>query len=383
MSLRLKRLIQNSALLSFSVVLTVLLLEFAVRVVAPQQLIAGRPDIWVPADSIGYNRRALIETTINTGERTVTLRTDGNGFRIAANRGAGPDRDSAQSRILLMGDSFVEALQVEREKSLGGLLERALADSLGRNVSVDVAGVGGWNPPQYLIATREALRARRYAFEIVVVYLGNDIAEDVRIGSLPPRAPTRRREFSFPRQFSWSAIVTSILAPLNDYAERSSHLAVLIKSRTEVLRMRLGLSYLELPEEIRRVNATKPRWDVAADILSDIRREGAEAGVPVIFVIIPAHYQVDSTWMGRYESAFGLERSAVDVWQPNQLLTAALRQRNVEILDPSSKLVQAVFDGRGHPYGKVDVHLSERGHRLLTESLLNPALTALRGRSPH
>src|SRR5256714_14878773 len=85
------------------------LAELLVRLAAPQQLIVKRPDIWQPVDTLGWNHRPNVSTTINTGERTIHLYTDRDGFRVGR---AG--RVEAKRRILLLGDSFMEARSEER-----------------------------------------------------------------------------------------------------------------------------------------------------------------------------------------------------------------------------------------------------------------------------
>ena len=112
--------------------------EVLVRVLAPQQLVVKRPDIWQAVDTLGWAHRADVRTTINTGERTVRVFTDRDGFRV----GAG-GRVEGKKRILLLGDSFMEAFQVEYEQSFAGLLEARLGATLGETVAVRNAGVGG------------------------------------------------------------------------------------------------------------------------------------------------------------------------------------------------------------------------------------------------
>src|SRR6266480_6773533 len=58
------------------------LAEWLVRRVAPQQLILLRPDVWQPADSLGWVNQPNVNTMINTGDRTVRLMTDRDGFRV-------------------------------------------------------------------------------------------------------------------------------------------------------------------------------------------------------------------------------------------------------------------------------------------------------------
>src|SRR5690348_12662319 len=52
------------------------LAELLVRLVAPQQLIVRRPDIWEAVDTLGWVHRPDVNTTVNTGERAVHVYTD-------------------------------------------------------------------------------------------------------------------------------------------------------------------------------------------------------------------------------------------------------------------------------------------------------------------
>ena len=105
------------------------------RIVAPQPLVQIRPDIWMPVDGLGYQLAPNLDTTINTGEGSVRLLTDEKGHRIGLQ---GPP--NGERKILAVGDSFLEGLQVEYEElvttRLGGLLEgHAATPRIDRNAS--------------------------------------------------------------------------------------------------------------------------------------------------------------------------------------------------------------------------------------------------------
>ena len=115
--------LMTAGLMGGSLVVALVLAELLVRQVAPQQLIIIRPGVWQPADSVGYVFRSNLDTEINTGERTVGLSTDDAGFRVGSNGRADGDR-----HLLLIGDSFMAALQVSYEQSLAGLMEEEVVD---------------------------------------------------------------------------------------------------------------------------------------------------------------------------------------------------------------------------------------------------------------
>lgn len=364
----------NSALLSFGLLLALIIGEVAVRQFAPQQLVQVRPDIWVPADSLGWANGPNVRTTINTGERTVHLYTDANGLRVGV-RG----RVDAPIRVLLIGDSFAEALQVEYEQSFAGLLEADLTSRLRRTVSVWNAGVDGWDPPQYLIRARQLLRQNSFDLVIVALYLGNDVVRR-RVDYFAPRTPTVFHRLHLPRRVSWNEFVDACLWPLNDVAERHSQLYVLFRSRLHVLLMRLRLTGENFPEELRKDQATSSRWDVTADVCRDVAAAAREDGIPTLFVLLPSPFAVDTTAFRQAQKGFGLDSAALDLDQPDRLMGATLQARSLRVLQ-----VQTAFRRLNRPgaelYGRVDRHLTPLGNQEL-ERLVLPVAESLLVRAP-
>jgi hypothetical protein len=355
-----------------SCLVALLLAEFVVRIAAPQQLIQIRPDLWQPVDSVGWVRRPNANLRINTGERTVSIRTDADGYRIGA---AG--RRDAPTRVLLIGDSFIEALQVEHEQSVAHLLEQRLGDSLRRPVVVRNAGINGWNPNHYLIRTRQLLARERFALVVIAVFVGND-AVPYRFERIAPRAPVQRRRFRLPRSASWSEIVDALFAPMNDALEVRSHLYILAKNQLSTMRMRLGMTADYLPLEYRREQATSPRWHNTAAIARDIRTVARGSRTPVLFVLIPERFQVYPDDFHRYLRGFGIDSTTVDVEQPSRLLNDAFRAESLVVIDALASMRAAASATPERFYGRVDQHLSPAGHRALANVLVPEALRLLK-----
>jgi hypothetical protein len=347
------------------------LCEILVRLVAPQQLILKRPDVWKPVDSLGWVNWPNLHTTINTGERTVGVFTDEDGYRVART-----GRVAGKKRILLLGDSFMEALQVEYEQSLAGLLETRLSQRLGEPVAVRNTGVGGWDPPQYLMQARHSLAREHYDLVLVSVYLGNDIVLR-RMEEYAPRSPAPVHNLRVPRSLRAAEVINALLYPLNDFMEQHSQLFMLLKTRFNEVLTRFGLTAEEFPEGLLRQEADSPRWSVTAQILSDIRDLARADGVPTLFVLIPALYQVDSAEFHRSLRGFRIDSTAVDLDQPDRLLTAAMSAHHLEVYDVLSDFRQAARTG-SRLYGRVDRHPSPAGHDLL-ERVLEPLVMARLG----
>jgi len=84
-------------------------------------------------------------------------------------------------RIAVLGDSFAEAMQVNRDEAFWSVLERELqgrSKEPGRRVEVINFGQAGFGTTQELLAFRH--RARKYAPDLVLLafFTGNDVADN-------------------------------------------------------------------------------------------------------------------------------------------------------------------------------------------------------------
>jgi hypothetical protein len=322
---------------------------------------------------VGWTNRPNVHTTINTGERTATVITDSDGFRIGR---AG--RSIGSEHVLLIGDSFAQALQVDYEKSFAYLIERGLTARRGHPVAVWDAGVDGWDPPQYLYRARQLLSTRPVAMVLVSIYLGNDIVSSAR--PLPPRNPAPTFSFHVPRQLSRSELVTDLLRPIDDILKRHSELYILAKNSLKTTEMRWGLTGIAFPDELLRSSAGSKRWQVTAALCDSIAQFAAQHGARTMFVLIPAPYQVDDLQLKTFARGFGIDLASVDLDQPNRLLGDAMRRRGLTVLDPLSDFRRRARNGE-QLYGYVDRHLTPAGHVALSAAVV-PAIASAMASTP-
>lgn len=164
-----KGLIGRLAALLAGLVMAVSLLEVALRAVG------FTPSYLMPDRTIGY-RLAPNESYTWAGEGASRGRTNGAGWR---DRDYPVAKPPGASRILMLGDSYVQALQVPLDSTFHKQLERRLNARAagGRRVEVPAMGLGGiGTTQQYLIYTSEG---RRYHPEIVaLLFIPNDPADN-------------------------------------------------------------------------------------------------------------------------------------------------------------------------------------------------------------
>jgi lysophospholipase L1-like esterase len=335
-----------------------LVLEGVLRLFHPQLLLFDTSAVWEPAEGLGVRRRPLLDTRVNTGEREVRVRSDAARHRVGA---AGP-RDGAR-RILAVGDSMVEALQVEHEQTMTALAGDALGRALGEAVDVVNAGLGGYEPSHYVMVVREELAAGPCDLAVVFVFLENDVVER-RTARFPPSARLGDR---------------GPAASADGFLRRRSHLYVFVRNLRELRRTRAGAPRRHLLTNAERAHAGDQAWAATVGILAEAAEEARRRSVPVLFVLLPPRQYVDEEDLGRMLWAFGLQRADVDPGQPARLLAEGLRARGLDVFDASPALEAAVRAGEPDLYGRVDRHLGPAGHRVLARALVPVLAARLRG----
>jgi len=136
--------------------------------------------IWLPDEFLAYVHSAsnTFKHSFTETERiTVEHRTNAFGFlgeEITA------EKEEGTFRILVLGDSFTEALQVSSEKNFCGRLQRLLNDLSNKaykNIEVINAGVSGYSPLNYYLNFKREFS--RFKPDLVLVQLfANDVFED-------------------------------------------------------------------------------------------------------------------------------------------------------------------------------------------------------------
>lgn len=351
-----------------------LVLEVAVRLVAPQQLVVIDPDLYQPDSPTGWSHRPGVRTIVNTGDGPVRFRTDANGSRVRWDApGDGPKGDV---RILALGDSFLEATAVEAEGTIAEILRERLSADLGRDVAVDNTGVGGWDVNQFLMQARRSLARDRYDFGLV--FLDGPVEEAV--ASFKPRSIARPHALRLPRSLRPGEWVNALLYPVNDFLKARSHLYVLAKRLLRVPLSRAGLSAEGFPDFFDLSFRDRRDWDVTTGVCAAIRDEFAARGAPVVFVLVPYVYQVDPAAFDRFARSFSVDRSRVDLEQPGRVLGERFRAASLTLLDPLPEMRDRSAQGT-KLYGVADDHLNAAGQRAIAEAVLPAVRSALAGRA--
>jgi hypothetical protein len=380
----LPRLAARLLLVLFGVALPVALLELVLRAFGP--VIPGNYETGVWAEGhpvVGHFHIPGASTWIREPEFSSHMRFNQHGLR-------GPELDDTKSpsnhRVLLLGDSFLEARQVTEEDALPHLLDRSLDQNGAVSVEILNSGTFDWSQVHEHLYLRYAGPTLRPDLVLQFIYVGNDISD------LWPRTPGELRKLQrpvatldddgrleFPRWQYRTPDQSEAL--LNGLSRRSAAFRAYETGVVDKLRYpaRDGLGVEGQLLEVYRFKETAPEaraWKTVEALLLATRDEAERQGAGFALVIVPGKWQVHrEDWQALLEA---LDEPDDDRWVlrgPNRRLTQLAEAYQIPVLDLLPPLRDAVDDGR-RLYFPVDIHWTAAGHEVAARSVADFLLAA-------
>jgi hypothetical protein len=345
---------------------SLVVVEGLIRLLAPQSLILLRPDIYIPTEQLAWRHAPNVDTRVNTGEREIRWKTDDQGIRIG-----GDLSKPSEMTLLALGDSYLEAMQVEYEDTMTALLEKRLSSRLGRSMRILNTGVGGWDPNQYRIQLEKIMGNRRISSingVIVFVYLGNDIIGH-HADNYPPRQSLARHALRLPNSLEWNELVRAVAYPINDFLETRSHLFIFVKTRLKYTLMKMGLTAYYFPRTLLKNQASSNRWKITADTLEEIAVMAKHHDLKTLFVLLPSPSEANPEEGLETANSFGITSEEIDLDQAHLLLGEQLRKRDLSVVDMTPALRAANRERMADVYGRVDNHLGRGGHQVVANTI--------------
>lgn len=363
------RLVHRAVFVAAGIFVPLVLIEGVLRLVPPRfwdpdpavrvGAVFALPDDWVhhlaPANS-----RATVESPY--GEFKVDVQINSDNLRDVEHSVAKPP---GTLRILVLGDSMVEAMQVGLEETLGKRLEALLARATGRDVEVINAGVASFSPTlEYLMLRHKGLK---YAPDVVVlIFFPADVHDDwtyARELEFDDRGVPLKRKL--PKSNAWRDLILGT-------SDRLKVVRFLLANERLLTREpvpELAISIFESEYSDRELHA----WEVTKTALRAASDLAVRHGARFVLVSLPYPFQVEPG--DAASSSHILLRST----RPQQILSEFARDLDVPYLDLLPSLRQADVHPLFFPY---DLHLTALGHdvtsRAIAEFLRTAVLPGLR-----
>jgi len=383
------------ALVVGSIMLGLLILEGATRLFLPPppSLFTNYGDTYVCSSTVGWLGRPNYRGVITREEYSHPVQFNSAGMYDTEHSLQKPDD---VFRILWMGDSFAQTLQVDETQTAHQQLEDLLNGRLGgpeRRFEVISSGVIGWSTAQELVYYRE--QGRRYQPDLVLLlfFMGNDVNDNlpghaltidgfncfapyfpVCNGQLDPQ-PWYYIPGLEPAWGSCSPAKKWLTTGLS-YLQQNSHLFARIEPLLLSLQERrtygrdFGLPFaaLYLPEESEEV---RYGWQVTEGLLAQFEREVKADGAAFAVVIVGPREVV---WLSQlspaqlqqfYQSAPVFKEAEID--RPNKRLAGFLRQQNIPVVDLQQPMIDYIAQTGAQLYLPIDRHWTVEGNRLAAE----------------
>ena len=368
----LKSIVRNLGLLVVSTMLSLLLAEWAVRTMYPQQLA-----VWhTMEDGMVIHPPGLITYLTEFKQE---IRFNAIGMR---------DRDHAKkkqkdtTRILVFGDSFMEALQVAFEDSFPNLLESGLRTKLRRNVEVINLAVSGWGQDDQLAYLQKYGRGFEPDLILVAMTLHNDVLDNMKerfhtltydrlvpqpVVSMPPLEFTILRVKGF---FASHSHLWQLLRKLKSLGEIRRLAAALDDHEMQLIgRNEKPIGRNEKPiGKNENLEEFKKGWKLTFALLKEIRKVGKSMGVETAIMLIPLKVQLQDDSLEDFRAVVGMSTDDVAIDKPQQVMKAFGHEAHIEIIDLLPALRSWTMEHRTSE-SKASLHLREghwnvKGHAL-------------------
>lgn len=385
-SRRLRRLASKLTLALVSAIVTLALLEIALRLVYPQ---GGQPQLFEFDPELGHRNKPDVDLlhVWDARENVSRIRTDSRGFRTTGVAG-----NAADFRILMLGDSYTFGYGVGDDSTFSAVLESNWNQHRPATIQVINAGVSAYGTAQEMLLYE--IFARKEPVDLVVlnVFVGNDVQDNscLELGSLLPhrRAPCFEvRDGDLVQESaplppgSRGRAKTSIWTRARQWPRKTElygivsqraigHLQGSPRAVAFLASLGLDLNPGYLPHVVGGWylgDRSQRGWELTRTLISRLAAAVRSTGAEFAVILIPSRVQVlpelSEVSSVLYPQAREMEAFFANPGLPQQLLVDHLSSSAIPVLDLMPIFQQQ--DQVSDHYYPVIAHWNERGHELV------------------
>lgn len=378
----------------FGVLLSVVLVEVALHVYFPTPTYGNTlvPDAalgWVHTPNV-----SAVFTRVPDVPRT-PIRINSHGFRDVEHTFTKPPDTF---RILVLGDSFVEAYQTPLERTFPRLLEGPVAACLppGTKVEVINAGIGAYSPAQYYL-TYQTIGYKYNADVVLVEFLG---ANDIWTSSPALDPLSVRRPFFQIKDGELVRVPNSVLGNspaanmpqtpglfelVKGFFRDNSHLYFFVgnflRERVPVIANPLKTLGILSPDpdtvppdfQVYKSNYTpewEEAWEITKKLYLDLDRtvRGRGSRMAVFSIPVPAQVHPDA-WKTLEQSFPIISAEKWDPGKPDKIMASFLRENGIPVLPLLPAFREEARRSGDYLYYPHDGHWDSAGHRVAAREI--------------
>ncbi len=333
---------------------------------------------------LGWRHKRNFSSELITDEYHTTLRFDANGLR-------GKERPYAKppnvSRILVLGDSFVEGYAVQVQDRFTEILEA----TLGSPFEVIALGVAGYSTDQELLSLEQT--GWKYQPDLVVLaFYYNDVWGN---GSTNIGPAMRIQKPVFTTDAAGNLTLTNVPVPYPARAMQDRlRVYGLIRNVVKGNRwlhsraIKTGLAHGQLPDDRpmggvgsadefsvfqkTETAEVKTEWTITRALLRRMKREATERGVALAVLYVPTRVELSAEEWNKLRI-----QPDYDPGEVAGRLAGICQAEDIPYIDPSDRF-REVAKGSQLYYPR-DVHWTPAGNRLAAQILADYVQSSWRG----
>ena len=348
---------KRCALIAVIMVVEFAILEAGLHVFGDFEAGAAFQSLFVTDARVGYVLRRGAEVRYWTSEFDTTLTINAQGVRDDEPIGTKP---AGERRVLILGDSYVFAVQVPFRDTMGERLEARLNEAAdGHRWRVIDGGVQGYGPVEQWLFYRNVAAAFKPDVVLIMVSVANDAME-----ALDARATLEAGKV--PEGTQADAARSRMRQVI-----RSSAVLQLVRRRYDQLRARVTAAVAERPMTIYLDHPPPPvleGLDLATRAFGRIAEEARRDGAQVVFVLMPARFQTNDLEFEQMSKAAAESGSTLERNAATDRFSEALTPLGYPVLD-LLPVYSAIHEGPPLHFVR-NSHLSVRGHQVTADAML-------------
>jgi hypothetical protein len=374
-----------------SLIISLILIELAARFLKPPY--PGGDELHRCDRLLGWKGNPNTSVTQNTDGYPHTVTWNSQGMH---DRDYSFDKPDGVFRILVLGDSFVEAQQVEEIRTNHHVLEETLNARAPGNVKFEVisGAIRAWGPAQQLIYFRSIGQLYQPNLVVLLWLPANDLTNVLPYDRLTGAGGTNcyfpyfaicEGQFDpepwFPAPGfapTWKICsptqkrVSSILNYLYHHSRLYQQLEPILARNSS--RIDYANPFIPWLPQAADDEALQYAYQLTDQIIFHLSDEAKQIGAQTALVIVPfnvaVHGDVEASYAQSLEQTVKAETGlGVNPTLPNQNFTTLMQRRNLPVLDMHPIFVEAARAGGEALYWPVDPHWTVAGNRLAGETI--------------
>jgi len=378
------KLLTNLFVAIVGVILALLLLELGARYLPTPFDGSSNPadTAWNPT---GWRGKPYYQTTVATGDYVHDLALNSTGMHDTEHP---PAKPANTYRILMLGDSFVQAVQVREGETAHQVLEEELDhQTSSQQVEVLSAGVGGWGTGQQLLYYRHEGRHYQPDLVLLMFFLGNDVKDNlpgrgVTVEGLNHYAPyfVINAGQLDPEPWLYAPGLPPVIGPASTSRKILNNTLGGLYQRSRLYAQLEPLLAAE-PVNASMIDFYLGNSDtfeyglgLTFTLVDQLRREAEQDGAAFGVVLISPIDLLEFSLMNQAEretvyQKFPGMRRAEEMEAPNRQIAARLQANGIEVLDLLPVFMQHVKNTGESLHFESDKHWNAAGNRLAGETV--------------